>query len=79
MSQQSNQLPKQLSKEGNNFILRLNKNIYSFDIIQKALIEDKDWVEEIPELEQYFCVKLNTSDLEDVLNWANYLIYINKG
>lgn len=72
-------LPTQLAKENNSFTLKLNKNLYRGEVVAKALDEDKDWVEQGPESRDYIRVKLNTTDIEDVLNWVNYLIYLNKG
>ncbi len=71
-------LPGQLVKEKNNFTLKLNKKLYRNDVVQKALTEDKDWIEAVPMSGNYFCLKLLTSDIDDVLNWMNYLIYLNK-
>jgi len=71
--------PEQLVKENDSFVLKLNKEIYTQEVLQKALEEDKDWVEEIPSADNYYSVRLKTDDEEDVWNWASYLIYINKG
>lgn len=67
-----------LTKENDNFILKLNQELYKNKIIQKALSEDNEWIKEEPASEGYFCLKLQTSSIEDVLSWVNYLIYLHK-
>lgn len=71
-------LPAQLTKQDTGFTLKLNKLLYREEVIQKALEEDKDWVEAQSASDIYHQLKFNTSDVEDVYNWMNYLIYLNK-
>lgn len=72
-------VPLPLEKGKNSFILRLNKDMYRDDIVQKAISEDKDWIKEVSKSGNYRCLSLKTSDLEDALSWINYLIYLHKG
>ena len=67
-----------LKREKGYFILRLNKGFYDRTVVQRALEEDSDWIAEEEETSRYFCVRCKTSDMEDVLNWINYLIYLSK-
>jgi hypothetical protein len=67
-----------LKDEHDRFVLKLNKELYRDDIVQKALSEDKDWIKEMPAAGNYFCLQLKTSDIDDVFNWMNYLIYLHK-
>ena len=71
-------MPLPLTKDKNSFFLRLNKGLYRNDVVKKALSEDKDWVSEASADDNYFCLELKTTDIDDVLNWMNYLIYLNK-
>jgi len=68
-----------IGREKEHFFLKLNKGFYDKKIVQKAMEEDRDWIDRIKETKQYFFVRCKTSDMEDVLNWANYLIYLSKG
>lgn len=67
-----------LKKEKDSFILKLNKKLYRKDLIQKAVSEDKEWIDEAPASGAYFCLRLKTPSMDDVLNWMNYLIYLHK-
>ena len=67
-----------LKKEKNNFILKLNKDVYRRELIQKAISEDKDWIKETSVSGHYCHLQLKTSKIKDVYNWMNYLIYLHK-
>lgn len=67
-----------LKKNDEGFLLRLNKALFREDIIQKAVVEDQDWVGEVSCADNYFCVQLKTRELDEALHWANYLIYLHK-
>jgi len=68
-----------IKKVNDDFVLNLNRSLYGDDIIQKAISEDGDWVEETSNsTEEYITLKFQTTDSEDVLNWVNYLIYLHK-
>lgn len=73
------EMPFPLTKQKNNFVLKLSKELYKNDTLKKALAEDKSWVQEKEASDKYYCLQLNTSEIEDVLNWMNYLIYLQKG
>lgn len=68
-----------LKQENDAFILRLSKGLYRDEIIQKAVQEDREWVKADAGTASHFCLRLETSDEDDVLNWVNYLIYLHKG
>lgn len=67
-----------LRTEKNRFILRLSKSIYKKDILDKALKEDNSWVKTLPGDKLYHCLAFDTTDKNDVLEWVNYLFYLNK-
>jgi len=67
-----------VKREDSRFILRLNKKLYKQDIIDKLVVEDKDWVRKIPSEEKYFRIELETKEIKDVLSWANYLLYLSR-
>jgi len=73
------EMPFPLTKKKDSFTLKLSKELYKHDTVQKALSEDKDWVEETESSDEYYCLQLKTAEVEDVLNWMNYLIYLQKG
>ena len=73
------QIPLPLKRSKDNFILNLNKDLYRDEIVQKAMSEDRDWINEAPHSNgRYVCLKLKTSNLEDVLDWVSYLTYLHK-
>lgn len=73
------QIPLPLKKIKNKFILSLNRDLYRDEIVQKAMSEDRDWVNEAPHSNsRYVRLKLKTSNLEDVLDWVSYLTYLHK-
>ena len=72
-------MPSPLTKKKDSFILKLSKKLYNISFIQKALAEDTDWIEEIETSDEYYRLQLKTSEIEDVFDWMNYLIYLQKG
>jgi len=60
------------------FILSLNKNLYKIECIDKAADQDKNWVRVLAPKGSYISVELETNDFKEVLEWANYLLYLNK-
>ena len=78
MKSLAEEMPLPLKQEKNSFILKLNKELYRNDIVQKALSEDKDWIKVTSSSGDYFRLRLKTSKIKDVLNWMNYLIYLHK-
>ena len=73
------QIPLPLKKTKNRFILSLNRDLYRDDIVQKAILEDQDWISETAHPNHsYVCLELKTSNREDVLDWVNYLTYLHK-
>lgn len=67
-----------ISRAKNSFILKINKSLYKSDVIAKAMEENKAWITKFPSQDQYACFELKTKDIEKVLEWSNYLIYLNK-
>lgn len=67
-----------INKARNSFILKINKNLYKNDAIAKAVNEDRDWVVSLPSTRQYTCIEFKTNDIKKVLEWSNYLLYLNK-
>ncbi|MFA5038973.1 MAG: hypothetical protein WC732_04770 [Candidatus Omnitrophota bacterium] len=63
----------------NSFILRLHKNLYDQKILERMLKEDKEWIKPLkPSDKNYHLLECKTTSLSDVLEWANYLFYLNK-
>jgi len=60
------------------FILNLNKNLYKKECVDKAAAQDKNWVRVLAPKGSYINVVLETNDVKEVLEWANYLLYLNK-
>ena len=64
-----------LKKVDKRFILNLNKKLYKEDFVNKLLAGDKDWVKKISSKGKYLCLEFKTKKIEQVLDWANYLLY----
>ena len=71
-------MPCIVKKADNRFILNLNKKLYKEGLVDKVVAEDKGWVKKIPSSGQYLCLEFRTKKFEEVLNWANYLLYLTK-
>lgn len=70
-----------LQKKGkNSFVLRLHKNLYKKEALERLLKEDKKSVRisSSPKEKDFYFVELKTGRLKDVLEWSNYLFYLNK-
>lgn len=67
-----------ISRGKNRFILKINRGVYKNDAIAKAINEDKDWVTQQSSNRRYVCLELKTNDIKKVLEWSNYLLYLNK-
>lgn len=67
-----------ISRKKNRFILKINRGVYKNDAIAKAINEDKDWVTQQSSKRRYVCLELKTNDIKKVLEWSNYLLYLNK-
>lgn len=67
-----------IKKAKDKFVLSLNKNLYKKDIVDRAVFEDKNWIRALSPTESHFCLELNTSNIKEVLDWANYLLYLDK-
>jgi hypothetical protein len=69
-----------LQKKGkNSYCVRLNKDIYRQVALDRLLQEDKDWVRRLPTKDKnYYHCELTTPSFQDVLEWLNYLFYLNK-
>lgn len=67
-----------IRKENDKFILKLNKTLYKKNILDKAVIEDRSWVRILDSKEKYTSLELKTQKLKEVLEWANYLLYLNR-
>jgi hypothetical protein len=67
-----------VKKVDNRFILNLNKKLYREDLVKKLAVEDKDWVKKMPSQEKYLCLEFRTKKIKQVLEWANYLLYMSK-
>jgi len=70
--------PFPLKKNNDGFLLKINKMLFKEEVVYKAVLEDQDWVGEVPSADTYLCVQLKTMELDEALNWANYLIYLHK-
>lgn len=68
-----------LIKQKDSFILKLHKELYNEKIIQQALAEDDEWIQAGDPLESYVQLELKTVDVDEALDWVNYLIYLHKG
>jgi hypothetical protein len=71
-------MPLLEKKEKNRFLLNLHKDIYPKSILAKAIKEDKSWVRKKKTRSPYEIIEFKTTDMTDVLNWANYLLYLRK-
>ncbi|MBL7197985.1 MAG: hypothetical protein ISS47_07785 [Candidatus Omnitrophica bacterium] len=69
---------KPIRKQRNSFIVQLNKALYKGEIVKRAIDEDKEWISLSKPVGRYLPVELKTQDLDDVLNWLNYLLYLHK-
>ena len=65
-------------KEKNRFLLSLHRDLYPEDVLAKALKEDKSWVSKKKTRSPYQILEFKTEDETDVLDWANYLLYLRK-
>lgn len=59
-----------IQKNKNNFILQLSYEIYPREVVEKAAAEFPDFVSFKGDN-----IEIETDDVEDVLEWLNYLIY----
>jgi len=71
-------MPHPIEKAKGEFTLCLNKELYNDTILDKALSEDKAWVKKAAVKGRYARVRLKTDDLKEVLEWSNYLLYLNR-
>lgn len=69
-----------LQKKGkNSFVLKLHKDLYKQEPLDRLLKEDKGWVKELKTKDKsHRHCELKNAQLKDVLEWANYLFYLNK-
>ncbi|QAT16992.1 hypothetical protein BU251_04215 [Candidatus Velamenicoccus archaeovorus] len=69
-----------LQKKGkNSFVLKFHKDLYKQEPLDRLLKEDKGWVKELKTKDKsYRHCELKNAQLKDVLEWANYLFYLNK-
>jgi hypothetical protein len=69
-----------LEKKGkNSYIIKLHKDLYKQEPLERLLKEDKGWVRSLNAKDKtYRHCELKNAELKDVLEWANYLFYLNK-
>jgi hypothetical protein len=71
-------LPVQ-KKGKNSYTLKLHKDLYKQEPLERLLKEDKGWVRNLNAKDKaYYHCELKNAQLKDVLEWANYLFYLNK-
>ena len=62
----------------NKFTLHLHKSLYNERILDRLIKEDKTWIRLLKSGKDHHLLEFKTSCLNDVLEWANYLFYLNK-
>lgn len=62
----------------NNYTLRLHKKLYKERILDQLVKEDKTWVKRLKSGKDHHHLEFKTSCLSDILEWTNYLFYLNK-
>jgi len=69
-----------VKKEKNSFLVKLNKNLYGKNVVEKLAADDREWVKVLPanKNKQFYFVELNTPNYKDVLEWTNYLFFLSK-
>ncbi|MDD5020060.1 MAG: hypothetical protein PHH75_08090 [Candidatus Omnitrophica bacterium] len=69
-----------LQKKGkNSYIIKLHKDLYKQEPLERLLKDDKGWARNLKAKDKiYHHCELKNAELKDVLEWANYLFYLNK-
>lgn len=67
-----------LKRENDQATLRLHKNLYEKRIINTALKDEPDFIKEFHLRDDYYILKLNSSNKTDCLSFLNYLIHLHK-
>lgn len=69
-----------LQKKGkNSYVIKLHRGLYKQGPLERLLKEDKGWVRDLKVKDKtYYHCELTKAHLKDVLEWANYLFYLNK-
>ncbi|MGD0335598.1 MAG: hypothetical protein ABSB18_00655 [Candidatus Omnitrophota bacterium] len=67
-----------LQKQGNILSVRLNKELYPQDLIERAIKEEPAGIHSFRTQKQYHLVRLKEATSEDCLAFLNYLIYLNR-
>ena len=65
-------------KQKNKFILFLNKNLYTKELLDKGLAWDKKMIRGVSLSDGYFCLELYAKNKKQVLELGNYLLYLKR-
>ena len=69
-----------LQKRNNIFFINIPKSLYSNNSIDQAIKEHSDIARksEVQKSSKYHKIELKSKRLTEVLEWANYLFYLNR-
>lgn len=67
-----------IKKVKDKLLVRLNKEIYSRDLIDRAAKEETDSIMSIKQEGNYYLLELNVDGFKDYFDFLNYLIYLTR-
>ena len=67
-----------LRKSGNTFSVRLNKELYPRELLERAIKEEPQGIQSFNSQNNYYLVKLKNAESDDCLAFLNYLIYLDR-
>ena len=60
----------------NNIFLKLHRDLYSKEILERLQKENAEFILSIKEKNKYYFLKLNKFNLQNCFDFLNYLIYL---
>jgi len=67
-----------LQKSGKGLFVRLNKELYPKELIESVIKEEPASIQSFNSQKDYYLVELKNAVGEDILDFLNYLIYLNR-
>jgi hypothetical protein len=67
-----------LQKSGNTFSVRLNKDLYPKELLERATKEEPKSIQSFSSQKHHHLVKLKAATNEDYFAFLNYLVYLNR-
>ena len=67
-----------IKKFKDKIFIRLNKELYKKELIEKIEKEEPDSVVYLKSQKNYYLLELRVDNFSEYLNFLNYLIYLNR-